>query len=102
MQYKFIGWCRDRDHDKVWGVIYLEDYSQIPYYPSHAKCLVFWGRRGGKLQTKLDQDDRTLKKLIDSKIQKGYKEIKSGKLSEIYPEFENDLEKTAVYSILKI
>ena len=102
MQYKFIGWCRDNDHDKVWGVIYLEDITKTAHYPSYAKCLTFWGRRGGKLQTKLSEDNRELRKIIDSKIQKGYKEIKSGKLSEIYPEFEHDLEKTAVYSILKI
>ena len=46
MDYKFIGWNKEDGSDKVWGAIYMEDRTII-----RPKVLIFWGRRGKKLQT---------------------------------------------------
>lgn len=95
MKYKFIGWCKEGIHDKVWGVINLDS----DYY---GHVLTFWGRRGAKLQTKKAYNDYTLTKLIRSKEHKGYKEIQKFELDEVYPEFESDLEKTAMWATLML
>jgi predicted DNA-binding WGR domain protein len=101
MNYKFIGHCYDpkENHDKVWGVIFLEKPNL--WNPSNAKCVSFWGRRGKKLQTKNVNDNLELQKLIRAKERKGYQEVDVQKLDEVYPEFERDLSKTAVWAILK-
>ena len=93
MRYLHIGWCREDKHDKVWGIIQLQDND----------CVTFWGRRGAKLQTKLvkarpwDADE-----LFRKKANKGYKEIEEWQLDEVYPEFKSDLEKTAFWATFKI
>ena len=102
--YRFIGWSTEGGSDKVWGVIFLEtprtDY--IPRYSgSGLKCVTFWGKRGAKFQSKLSYDDYDMKKLIDSKIAKGYNKIDIHHLNDVYPEFEKDLNKLAVWSTLK-
>ena len=101
MNYKFIGHYYDpkENHDKVWGVIFLEKPNI--WDPSNAKCVSFWGRRGKKLQTKNVNDNLELQKLIRAKERKGYQEVDVQKLDEVYPEFERDLSKTAVWAILK-
>lgn len=101
MNYKFIGHYYDpkENHDKVWGVIFLEKPNL--WNPSNAKCVSFWGRRGKKLQTKNVNDNLELQKLIRAKERKGYQEVDVQKLDEVYPEFERDLSKTAVWAILK-
>ncbi len=98
LNFRFIGWCKDDTHDKVWGVIFLDppDRKQITY----ERVLVFWGRRGSKLQTKLDHNTNKLSRLIDSKRDKGYRQIDRDKLDQVYPEFQSDLEKTAVWAIM--
>lgn len=101
MNYKFIGWCKEGNHDKVWGVILLETPSNRFGY-SNVKCLSFWGRRGAKLQTKLVYDNSDLAKLVDSKRNKGYQQINKNELDDVYPEFEADLEKTAMWATLKL
>lgn len=99
MKYKFIGHCFDpvENHDKVWGAIYLSDQNVWP-----CRVLTVWGRRGKKLQTKLASNNRDLEKLIAGKLSKGYIEIQKNRLDEVYPEFESDLEKTAMWEMLKI
>lgn len=99
MKYKFIGWCKEGIHDKVWGAISLREEINSGRY--QASVLTFWGRRGKKLQTKLVLDDWDLSKLITSKEKKGYKEINESDLDQVYPEFQNDLEKTAIWATLK-
>lgn len=100
LDYKFIGWCHDEveNHDKVWGVIFLTEQDLRGYAPR--KCLSFWGRRGKKLQTKIVYDNWELHKLIDSKRNKGYNSVDKKHLDSVYPEFETDLEKTAVWATL--
>ncbi len=91
MKFEHIGWCKEDNHDKVWGIIRLHDND----------CVTFWGRRGAKLQTKMikasywEADD-----LFRKKRNKGYKEIEEYQLEDVYPEFRQDLEKTAVWAML--
>lgn len=91
MNFKFIGYCNQGKHDKVWGVIKLDSPN----------VLVFWGRRGAKLQTKHTVDNNELSRLIDSKLIKGYNAIESNNLDQIYPEFQYDLEQSAIWASLK-
>ena len=104
LEYKFIGWCHDEEenHDKVWGVIYLEARAESHLWGGpRRKCLTFWGRRGKKLQTKIVYENYELAKLIDTKREKkGYESIDKKHLDKVYPEFESDLEKTAVWATL--
>ena len=97
MNYKFIGWNNHDGADKVWGVIYIEDRTGI-----RPKVLIFWGRRGKKLQTKIDREGWDLDKLIREKSEKGYKIIGNYELETVYPEFQNDLEKTTMWALLKL
>lgn len=108
MKYKFIGWCRDdaENADKVWGVIELatdiDGAGKFSWNPKN-KYVTFWGRRGKKLQTKVSAEyENDVTTLIRRKGNKGYVSIDQTKLDEVYPEFESDLSKTAVWAILKI
>jgi predicted DNA-binding WGR domain protein len=106
MKYEFIGWCRDEEAnaDKVWGVILLQqNVNGAQYeYQIQNKYVTFWGRRGKKLQTKTSvTDSYEMDKVIRSKTGKGYVKIAQTKLDEVYPEFKKDLEKTAVWAMLK-
>jgi hypothetical protein len=106
MKYEFIGWCRDEEAnaDKVWGVILLqENVTNSKYYwEIKHKYVTFWGRRGKKLQTKSAvESPQEMETTIRSKCKKGYTKIEQSKLDEVYPEFENDLRKTAVWALLK-
>lgn len=103
MHYEWIGWCKEDNHDKVWGVIILErDINQYVYDPNH-KVVYFWGRRGKKLQTKIStESQRSINRLIDSKGKKGYNSVSLENLHKVYPEFQTDLEQTAFWSTLKI
>lgn len=92
MNFKFIGWCQTTKSDKVWGVIAI----------SESAVLIFWGRRGAKLQTKISTYNWDISKLIDSKISKGYIAVNKNGLDKVYPEFQRDLEKTTIWATLKI
>ena len=104
LNFKFIGWCQDGNSDKVWGVIYLEPlpdrgFSFNDY--TYVKTVTFWGRRGKKLQTKIGLDDWEMLRNIEAKKNKGYVEIQPDKLQSVYPEFEKDLETTAIWAMLR-
>lgn len=105
INYRFIGWCQEDNHDKVWAAIMLEESDQAKKY-GYGRCrwVAVWGRRGKKLQSKvIDDDVHNLRKLVDSKRKKGYKQLYSqSELGNVYPEFQSDLEKTAVWSLLKV
>lgn len=99
LNYHFIGWCKENNHDKVWGAIVirngLHDWSDKTY-------LTFWGRRGKKLQTRIiTTSSYDIEKLERSKRNKGYNSINKDSLDTVYPEFENDLSKTAMWASLK-
>lgn len=93
MKYEHIGWCNEGVHDKVWGIIRLQD----------KQCITFWGRRGAKLQTKLVSVGYwECDELFRKKRYKGYTEIEEWELDKVYPEFKNDLEKAAIWATLKL
>lgn len=101
MRYEFIGWQRDEKEniDKVWGVIMLKKAEKSW---DDCKFVTFWGRRGKKLSTKIvEQDLWSMRKDIGKKENKGYNAIDENKLDTVYPEFQRDLEKTAVWAMLK-
>lgn len=100
MRYVHIGWCRESTSDKVWGAICLQEPEN---YYGKGTYLTFWGRRGAKLQTKLGQSDAwTINDLFNKKTRNGYKEVDKNHLDEVYPEFQKDLEKTAIWATLKL
>ena len=105
MEYSHIGWHNEGKHDKVWGIIVLQ--RNVPVSPSWPyltnKYLTFWGRRGSKLQTKLvDGVDMDMRILFSKKLDKGYREVDKNHLDSVYPEFEQDLEKNAIWATLKL
>jgi len=99
MNYKFIGWNSVGNHDKVWACVLLEDGGNN-WTPS--KYVAIYGRRRKTLQTKIyDKTYRDMNKLIDTKQdRKGYINIPESELDIVYPEFQDDLEKTAFWAAL--
>jgi len=107
MKYEHIGWCKEGSHDKVWGVILLQENvdseKQFWGWGGINKYVTFWGRRGAKLQTKLVEDSAyKVSEMFRKKLNKGYEEVDKHGLDEVYPEFESDLEKTAIWATLKL
>jgi predicted DNA-binding WGR domain protein len=103
MNYFWIGHYKEGTSDKVWGLIRLngtDDHLKYGYRTNN--YVAFWGRRGKKLQTKIHEgiDTYNAHKLCDKKIDSGYKTVDN--LDEVYPEFENDLQATAVWALLKV
>ena len=110
MKYEHILWCRDEkaNADKVWGIIMLQEGGEIVKdkwgvsYRNPSKYVTFWGRRGKALQTKIwegsswDADDMKRKK-----CEKGYQVVDPIEMNTLYPEFEEDLQKTAVWAMMK-
>jgi predicted DNA-binding WGR domain protein len=91
MKYEFIGWCHEDNHDKVWVAITIKPGT----------WLTVWGRRGAKLQTKMVYwNSWDMQKLINKKRAKGYDGLAKAGLDHVYPEFETDLEKLAMWSTL--
>ena len=104
MNKKHILWCKEDKHDKVWGVICLQELVRENYqWRTPGKYVTFWGRRGAKLQTKLwDGSDWDAEEMARKKLQKGYIEIDVKYLDDVYPEFQQDLEKTTFWATLKL
>lgn len=98
MNYDFIGWCREGTSDKVWVCIKLDGDKWGGSYAT------VWGRRGRKLQHKIIDHSSSwdMEKLVDSKERKGYRKIDPERLAEVYPEFEEDLQKTTVWALLSV
>ena len=107
MKFEHIGWMKEGNSDKVWGMILLErggDYwGNIHSRWGINKYLSFWGRRGAKLQTKLVECSSVeAEGMFDKKLNKGYQSVDHNRLNEVYPEFQSDLEKTAFWATFKI
>lgn len=103
MKYYWIGHCKEGNSDKVWGLIRLTgDDKEVGYRTNN--YVAFWGRRGKKLQTKIHENlDRwDADKLCNKKENRGYKSIDSNRLDEVYPGFEEDLQKTTVWALLSV
>jgi hypothetical protein len=102
MKFEHIGWCKEGIHDKVWGIILLEEYDTGWPIRSN-KYLTFWGRRGAKLQTKLVTcSSYDASEMFNKKIKRGYDRVDKNKLDSVYPDFQSDLEKTAIWETLKL
>ena len=93
MDYEFIGWCNEDNHDKVWVLIILPQ----------GRVAAIWGRRGRTLQHKIHENLRyfEIDRLVDRKVKKGYQRIEKTALDQVYPEFEEDLQKTYVWAVLQ-
>ena len=104
MKYEQILWCKEDNHDKVWGMIRIADVH-IAYAASRVntyKYVTFWGRRGKALQTKVwEGSNWDAQKELHKKSKKGYNQVDKNHLDRVYPEFEQDLEKTAVWALLR-
>jgi hypothetical protein len=105
MSKKHILWCKEGIHDKVWGIILLAEDVQIsdawPFKSN--KYVTFWGRRGAKLQTKQwNGKEYDAYEMTRKKMKKGYQEVDERYLDEVYPEFQQDLEKTEFWAQLKL
>ena len=101
MKYEFIGWQADevKNIDKVWGIICINETPGAGWALN--KYVSFWGRRGKKLSTKVfDSTYYDMVKVYKKKNRDGYTEIAEKNLTEVYPEFQDDLEKTAVWALL--
>lgn len=105
MNYFWIGHCKEGTSDKVWGLIRLTGTADDALYRLRPCDYVsFWGRRGKKLQTKIyqDLDMYDAGKLCEKKESGGYKVIDLNHLEKVYPEFEEDLQKTTVWALLSV
>lgn len=100
MMYRWIGHCKEGTSDKVWGIILIGEATDS----WNQDFIVFWGRRGRTLSTKIYRSypNYQASKLIESKENKGYRQIDVGVLDSVYPDFEQDLERTAVWALLKV
>lgn len=111
MNCLFISWNNDGAHDKIWGIALLgEKTVDTPIGPgTECEYATFWGRRSGKLQIKrwnstpyeTYMTHMQAKQWFERKLLKGYQEIDKEQLDQIYPEFEQDLEKIVFWSALK-
>ena len=102
-EFRFIGWCHDiaDNHDKVWGYF----LRPTPAYAGASKewgwnCVVFWGRRGKAMQFKADVTGHELRKLVDSKLRKGYREISESQLYQIWPTFDEEMKMKLSFEVL--
>jgi len=95
IKYEFIGWCSEDNSDKVWACIQLNGDRW------HGKFLTVWGRRGKRLQSKIIECSAVdAHRLVMTKARKGYRRFDKTELDQVYPEFEQDLERTAAWSML--
>lgn len=96
--YAWMGWCQEGTSDKVWVLLVLERYG----WGGIKRHATIWGRRGKRLQSKVYEEQYTdPAEQIVEKQRKGYKPIDKQKLDQVYPEFEQDLEKAAFWAVLK-
>lgn len=99
MEFVWIGWCREGSSDKIWAVVQLEAMSDSWQTRKYA---TIWGRRGKALQSKIFEGDYwSMMHKVDGKGSKGYSEISLSRLDTVYPEFQQDLEKSAFWATLK-
>ena len=99
INYEYIGWYQDLTSDKVWVCINLNNSDR--HYSHPGKYLTVWGRRGKRLQSKIIEcTARDAHQLVMTKARKGYQRFVKTELDQVYPEFEQDLEKTAAWSML--
>lgn len=99
--FEWIGWCKEGSHDKIWAVYILETCTEW-WGPCVVKYATIWGRRGKALQSKVFLSESASHNVkINEKKRKGYTQLSIQELSQVYPEFEEDLEKAVFWAVLK-
>lgn len=106
IEFKFIGWCKEDNHDKVWGYFLRPtEVKQSVWGPYPTKdmgwnCCIFWGRRGKSMQFKADITGYDLSKIVCTKLNKGYDQISDIKLHEIWPTFNDEAKLKLTFEVL--
>lgn len=105
MEFGYIGWCNEDNHDKIWGYIYRPTAQLPSRWSLNTKqrgwnCCVFWGARGKALQIKADITGYELDKLVNSKSKKGYHQITEKNLLQSWPTFTEELEGKLLTAVL--
>ena len=85
LKITWVGWVCQGNSDKLWGVVQTGTNS---YYN-------FWCRRGQAMSFK-----KTSSPSYSHKKNKGYNEITTEKLEEIYPGFMEEAQNRLVYRVL--
>lgn len=90
--FKFIGWCNEENHDKVWVA-----------FSVGSKYYACWGARGKHLTFKeygtgwpSEREQNT----VMTKKRKKYEEVDSFMLFSIFPNIEDDIEQKLMFAIL--
>lgn len=103
--FGFIGWCKEDNHDKVWGYFYRPtpeaDGNRWITKQYGWNCVIFWARRGKAMQFKADKTGTELDKLVRNKQNvKHYRSITPAKLFEIWPSFIQECEEKLMWDVL--
>lgn len=101
-EFGFIGWCKEDNHDKVWGYFFRPTPNASRWITKEYgwNCCIFWARRGKAMQFKPDVTGSELNKLVNSKLKKGYVKINQPKLFEIWPTFITEAEGKLMWDVL--
>jgi len=103
-EFVWIGWNTEGTSDKIWGYFLTGVGNQEKYVRKdwHHTCAIFWAARSkaGTLHFKADTTGHDIDKLKLSKIKKGYRQITSEKLIELWPNFEEEFSQSLLYQKL--
>ena len=100
LDFRFIGWCNEDNHDKIWGYFVKprepgdEDYHFPP-------CYAFYARRGKKLTFKKYDVYRAEDLSYEKRDKKHYRKIYESELPNVWPTFYEELEKDLCFAVLK-
>ena len=99
IKFKFIGWCNEDNHDKIWGYFVKPRVStDIDYFSP--PCYAFYGKRGKKLTFK-KYTVWDAENLVDQKeYKKHYHRVDEAELMRIWPTFYEELESDLCFAIL--
>lgn len=109
-EFVFIGWCKEDNHDKIWGYFLRPTSTTKPagssiWWNPPTKdygwnCVRFWGRRGKAMQFKPDITGEELRKVLNQKISKGYIKITEAQLNTIWPTFDEEMRMKLSFEVL--
>jgi len=102
IDYGFIGWCNEDNHDKIWGYLYRPTPNAHKWATKRDgwNCAKFWAARGKAMQFKADVTGYELDKLVNAKRKKGYVPITEDRLYQIWPTFKEDMEGKLIMELL--
>lgn len=92
IDFKFIGWCNEETHDKVWVAFAVGN-----------KFYACWGARGKHLTFKeygTGWNGQREQETVMRKKKKKYDEVDSFMLFSIFPNIEEDIEQRLTFAIL--